>query len=251
VFAARTIKPKLELMVQQLNEFLVPRYGDNLYLDFSDPVPEDRAQRIEEMKAAVGLQPVISINEAREHFFGLPGIENGDAVMGNFSNTPIGAPKPKAVKRGTTKSKGITKVPAKTQFAKVREAKKTMTTEITEKLLENIEKIKTEASETIKQKDVSKLTDEEYEPIYKSFLSRVIPHEKEQLQIMKKFNDDQQEEIIKLIPEAMKAMKNVETKANFSTSFKKAWYVSVLEIVPGKITASTLYLLKISTKPSM
>jgi HK97 family phage portal protein len=99
VFAARTLKPKLELIVQQLNEFLVPRYGDNLYLDFTDPVPEDRAQRIEEMKAATGLQPVISVNEAREEYFGLDGVDKGDNVMTDFSKIPLGKPKPKEIKR--------------------------------------------------------------------------------------------------------------------------------------------------------
>ena len=112
VFAARTLKPKLELMVQQLNEFLVPRYGDNLYLDFSDPVPEDRAQRIEEMKAATGLQPVISVNEAREEYFGLDGVDKGDSVMTDFSKIPLGKPKPKESKRYT--KKGIEKKPSST-----------------------------------------------------------------------------------------------------------------------------------------
>ncbi len=78
VFAARTIKPKMEMIAQQLNEFLVPRYGDNLYLDFVDPVPEDKAQKVEEMKAATANQAVISINEAREEYFGLDGVENGE-----------------------------------------------------------------------------------------------------------------------------------------------------------------------------
>ncbi|GIW70333.1 MAG: hypothetical protein KatS3mg101_1080 [Patescibacteria group bacterium] len=42
VFAARTIKPKVQMIISYLNEFLVPRYGDNLFIDFVDPVPENR-----------------------------------------------------------------------------------------------------------------------------------------------------------------------------------------------------------------
>ncbi|MDQ3158799.1 MAG: phage portal protein [bacterium] len=228
VFSERTIKPKITMIVQYLNEKLVSLYGDNLVLDFEDPTLGNRELAMNEMTAAMAGQATMSINEAREQFFGLPGIENGDAVMGNFSNTPIGAPKPKAVQRSGQKNKSIIKTPAKTVYSKVREAKKTMTTDITERLVKNIENLKENANQTLKQKDITKLTDEEYEPIYKSFLSRVIPHEKEQLEVMKKFNDDQQEEIIKLIPDAMKSLKDIETKANFSTMFKLGKWITIL-----------------------
>ncbi len=42
VFSKRTIKPKMLLVISYLNEFLVPRYGDDLYLTFIDPTPEDK-----------------------------------------------------------------------------------------------------------------------------------------------------------------------------------------------------------------
>ena len=50
VFSLRTIKPKMELITSYLNEFLVARFGDNIFLDFDDPVPENREARIQEMK---------------------------------------------------------------------------------------------------------------------------------------------------------------------------------------------------------
>ena len=34
VFAKRTIKPLMQMIVSYLNEFLVPRYGDDVYLGF-------------------------------------------------------------------------------------------------------------------------------------------------------------------------------------------------------------------------
>ena len=43
VFSKRVIKPRMQLIDSFLNEKLVPRYGDDLYLSFLDPVPEDRA----------------------------------------------------------------------------------------------------------------------------------------------------------------------------------------------------------------
>jgi HK97 family phage portal protein len=55
VFSKRTIKPKMLLVISYLNEFLVPRYGDDLYLTFIDPTPEDKAARTTEMQAAIGV----------------------------------------------------------------------------------------------------------------------------------------------------------------------------------------------------
>lgn len=196
VFAARTIKPKLELMVQQLNEFLVPRYGDNLYLDFSDPVPEDRAQRIEEMKAAVGLQPVISINEAREEYFGLDGVDKGDNVMTDFSKIPLGKPKPKESKRFS--KKGIDKKPS-TRFAKNHKARKGISEEIAKRLTESLEKQDKKVKELkeTKCKGINALSDEDYGVVYKAFETRISPYEKLLHEGIRKFNTDQKTEVIK------------------------------------------------------
>lgn len=60
-----TIKPDMQSLVDTLNEFLVPEFGKNLVLGFCDPVPEDRADDIQEVK---DLYPIgiITLNEARE-----------------------------------------------------------------------------------------------------------------------------------------------------------------------------------------
>lgn len=70
------IKPKMQRIVDSLNEFLVPRYGDSLILGFKDPVPEDRDNKIAE---ATGLKnaDLISQNEARE-LLGYDPVEGGD-----------------------------------------------------------------------------------------------------------------------------------------------------------------------------
>lgn len=62
------IKPKMQRIVDTLNEFLVPRFGDNLLLTFEDPVPEDEASDIAKIKdlMAVNTRQVITVNEARE-----------------------------------------------------------------------------------------------------------------------------------------------------------------------------------------
>ncbi len=81
VFSKRVIKPHMKLICSFLNEKLIPRYGDDLYISFIDPVPEDRAARTEEMKTTVGGQPVITVNEAREEYLGLGPVDGGDVLM--------------------------------------------------------------------------------------------------------------------------------------------------------------------------
>jgi hypothetical protein len=52
VFSKRVVKPHMTLICSFLNERLVPRYGDNLYITFIDSVPEDKAFRTTRLAAA-------------------------------------------------------------------------------------------------------------------------------------------------------------------------------------------------------
>lgn len=60
-----TVKPDMEAIVNTLNEYLVPEFGDNLVLGFCDPVPEDMSDDLAE---ATQLYPIgiITLDEARE-----------------------------------------------------------------------------------------------------------------------------------------------------------------------------------------
>lgn len=60
-----TIKAEMKGICDTLNEFLVPRYGTNLILGFKDPVPEDRASKVADIKILIEAK-VITQNEARE-----------------------------------------------------------------------------------------------------------------------------------------------------------------------------------------
>jgi HK97 family phage portal protein len=97
-FARWTIKPKMIRIVEQLNEFLVPMFGDDLILGFEDPVPENTELKIAKYTAA--LSPTsgwMSINEVRKQE-GLEEVENGDEVIrqstggtfGEFNNNNDG-----------------------------------------------------------------------------------------------------------------------------------------------------------------
>ena len=87
VFALRTVKPLMQQLVDTLNEFLVPEFGDDLELIFESPVAEDRKQSLDEY--AQGLtNGYLSINEVREAE-GLEPVPNGDNLYMPMNYVPV------------------------------------------------------------------------------------------------------------------------------------------------------------------
>lgn len=76
-----TIKPDMDAIVNTLNEFLVPLFGENLILGYKDPVPEDATNDIEEA-SKLKLGGIIQINEARQRV-GLEPVVGGDVFAPN------------------------------------------------------------------------------------------------------------------------------------------------------------------------
>lgn len=62
---ANTVKPDMQAIVNTLNEYLVPEFGQNLVLGLCDPVPDDRSDDVAEVK---DLYPIgiLTLDEARE-----------------------------------------------------------------------------------------------------------------------------------------------------------------------------------------
>ena len=211
VFAARTILPKMQIICSYLNEFLSPRYGDNIYLTFNNPVPENREQTMREIAAALGSAPMMSVNEARDEYFGLDPIENGDDVMSPFSMTPLGAvDKTKAVhihsekcSHGSkTRSKNLTKRPAARNAEKRSSIAESIALAITEEL-KNVNKAVKKAK---KKKNINTLTDKEFDPIYKAFKTRVTSYENMMEKGIKKLNSDLEKEVLGNLESATKAI---------------------------------------------
>lgn len=92
VFAKRLVKPRMQMICSYINELLVSRWGDNLYISFTDPTPEDKAFRITEMQAVSASQQVMTVNETREKYFGLGPIEGGDVLFRSNTMVPIDQP---------------------------------------------------------------------------------------------------------------------------------------------------------------
>lgn len=91
VFARWTIKPEIERITQQLNEFLLPMFPgtEGMFIDYDNPIPEDDAADI--LRYESGLtKGWMTINEVRGEE-GLPDVEGGDSIYIPFSMVAIGS----------------------------------------------------------------------------------------------------------------------------------------------------------------
>lgn len=216
VFIARTVRPKLEMIVQYLNEFLVPLFGDNLYLDFENNIPEDRELKLREMQAATANQQVMSINEARDQYLGLPAIgAGGDEIMANYSLVSVGS---------TSSKKQIVRRAAR-KFDATFVKRKEIAENISEKAADALRKLNKEVTKA-KKKDITKLSNEEFEPIYKKFNIRVSAFEKLINIAIQKFNAEQKKTVLANMTEATKA---VDAGALFAYDEDVKLLVSMIE----------------------
>lgn len=214
VFAARTIKPIMMLITTYLNEFLVPRYGDDLYLDFKDPVPKDRIQETDERTKSLGGAPWQSVNEAREEA-GLDPVSNGDSVLVpfNFTKLPTSDVDNLAPAKRVSRVNGGRKI--KSRGARNMQVRKDITATIAQNAASAISEAFKIAA-VIKKKsiaDLPALTDDEYEKLYKVFAIRVTPYEKRQRQAVVEFNGKQRKEVIGNLPKITKSFLQSEVKA--------------------------------------
>jgi hypothetical protein len=218
VFSKRVVKPHMLLICAFLNERLIPRYGDNLYLSFIDPVPEDRAARTTEMQTASGGVPIITQNEARDEFMGLGPVEGGDKLLIPNTMTPSGekqddsdidpdAPgggpqangkRAKQVSRAQrTKAANGERVafrPSRTRLQKRAEMRKTMAQSLAEKISADLQA----KLDNPTKKFVS--TKEQDESRWKEFSEFTSAAEREVAETMRKINGEQKKEVLANLP---------------------------------------------------
>jgi HK97 family phage portal protein len=108
IFALRTIKPAMQRIVDTLNEFLVPEFGEGIEFRFTSPVPDDRAQTLSEY--SLGVNKWLTRNEIRTRE-GLPSSEEGDKFYGSSLDQVVDQlpPEPKPQKASPKKAKAVEK----------------------------------------------------------------------------------------------------------------------------------------------
>ena len=89
VFLSETIYPELVRLEEKINEELIaPEYGEELYVEFINPTPQDKEFNLKEHTELVAGN-IMLINEARE-LRGLPPIAGGWSFYMPLTNTPMG-----------------------------------------------------------------------------------------------------------------------------------------------------------------
>jgi len=86
IFAKWTLEPLITKYFEQLNEFLVPRYGDNLWLSFEPIAKDDEELALREREISWNKWKTTNEIRAEE---GLDPIKGGDNVFLPLSNMPM------------------------------------------------------------------------------------------------------------------------------------------------------------------
>lgn len=96
VFMKNCIKPKMSQLIDSFNEFLLPLFDPSgeYFLDFEDPIPQDREKTILEYTS--GVNKWLTVNEIRDKE-GLPSLDGGDEIYQPITLQPIGTSLPAPV----------------------------------------------------------------------------------------------------------------------------------------------------------
>jgi len=124
VFARWTIQPKMERIVQQLNEFLVPMFndGENLFLDYENPIPEDEEAKVNYYEKAIGAG-WMSRNEVRK-LEGLPPlVSGGDSIYLPLNVVPIGSTPEQKIKGANNYQDRVRHLQARTKLERLADKK--------------------------------------------------------------------------------------------------------------------------------
>jgi HK97 family phage portal protein len=216
VFAKRTIKPKMTLICSYINEFLTPRFGEDIYVGFDDPTPEDKNFRIQEMQATVGSQPVLSANEARERYIGEGPVKGGDSVMVGASMMPLGSPQPKDDNENPAPGKSAVKY-HKSRYARNAEVRQSMAKSLGDAAAKIFAKIK--------NKKITEMSADELQVVIKKRDGRVDDNMEIVANAIRKLNKGQKKEVLENLKSKVKAV-NFEDIFNF-----KKWLGATIDVM--------------------
>jgi HK97 family phage portal protein len=240
VFSKRTIKPKMLLVISYLNEFLVPRYGDDLYLTFIDPTPEDKEFRTQEMQAAVGSMPVMTQNEARKTYMGLGPVDGGDQLMRPAAMEPAGqtdTPEGEEIAPQLAKAKTAEgwqanavriRMGGKTAYSGVRDMRRALLAAFTKQI---------DKAPEFQTKSLKDLTHAEYMEHWKRFADRSERAEKELQAIFRGINRKQKDDVLDALKELPGLKKTARTKALDDLFDVREWIGITVDLATPVITA--------------
>jgi hypothetical protein len=191
----------------------VPLYGEDLYLTFIDPTPEDKAAKMDEMAKAVGSMPVITQNEARQNYLGFGPVAGGDQLMAPNTMTLAGTTsKPEGEDVNPQAAKTVEGWPAKA--VRVRTGGKTAHSGASQmrRALAKAFKAQLEKVPAFQTKSFSELTKDEYHEHWKRFADRSERAQAELHEIFQGINAKQKADVLEAIAE-LPGLKKTAAKA--------------------------------------
>lgn len=177
VFLAFTIKPKVDRLIAYLNEYLLPSFtgSENIYFSYENFIPVNEELELRKLQTSLAGQSWLTINEARSQI-GLPPITNGDVVYGSFASIPIGTVTETAKAQNTN----VLKVKSIPVSIRKNEVKLNALDSLVDKIA-NVVKENADFDEIEHQK----------------FITRATPYEKQIVGVLKKLDDQIQDEVLK------------------------------------------------------
>jgi len=89
IFLSEVIKPEISMLTEKINEELIkPDFGDNLFIDYDDPTPENREQTIKDYETGI-TNKYLLVNEIRAKE-NLEPIDGGWSIYRPLSDVPSG-----------------------------------------------------------------------------------------------------------------------------------------------------------------
>lgn len=172
IFLSETIKPEVARIVEKINEELViPDFGDEFYVDFEDPTPENRELVLKEYTEGLAANYLL-INEVRQKE-GLPPVNGGWSIYLPFSSQAVGGLPQGTKKEFENNPDALKKAPKLFSFKGhywlkqkflMREHMKQAAVEILKKVIDNKEKSK----KKINRKKEIKKTSILHDPIFRT-----------------------------------------------------------------------------------
>lgn len=89
IFLSEVIKPEVTRLVEKINEeLIVPDFGEEFYIDFEDPTPENKDLQLQQNREGIQNNYLL-INEVRAAM-GMPPLKGGWSFYMPLINTPMG-----------------------------------------------------------------------------------------------------------------------------------------------------------------
>ncbi|KKM06727.1 hypothetical protein LCGC14_1741100 [marine sediment metagenome] len=198
-----TIEPKMQAIVDTLNEFLLSKFSDteNLFFTFESPIPQNRERIVNEYDK--GHNKWLTTNDIRRAE-GLPETVDGDRLFAPFNVAPIDEVKPqKSVKKPKDEKPQGKDNNKRTSTDKVIK-------ETTHELVSQLFTKKTKKKKAKKVEVTEQLSNPQIVKFVGSWIKGLQERRDKVEPIIQAFFDEQEKRVIKSVKEELKGLKKKE-----------------------------------------